>query len=140
MIHKYIVKTPLAHMYAEPRLYSEITDELLYGTTLFSLNESSTDMLYCETTYGYRGFIQKKKLFSVIGNYSKDLYTVTSRFCDVLPLPEYKFKPIYTLSYGSTIEKSSPFSSVNGFTDIDVFGKRFFVKENCITKKEDLVS
>lgn len=142
MIKKYVVKTPVAYMHAQPKLSSEVTDELLYGTKLFGIcdnpDEESSDMFYCETSYGYRGFISKKNLFAVSGTNKPEHYLITSRFCDVLVLPEYKFKPVFTLPFGSVVQKSTPVSSINGFTDIDFFGKNLFVRENCIQKKETL--
>ncbi len=143
MINEFYVKVPSAFMHAEPKTSSEAVDELLYGTKLFSIcdnpDENDTDMLYCETSYGYRGFISRKKLSRKIGLQTKEQYTVTSRFCDVLPLPEYKHKPIITLSRGCTVEKSTAFSSVSGFTDIDILGKRLFVRTDNITPKDDLI-
>ncbi len=143
MINEFYVKVSSAFMHAEPKTSSEAVDELLYGTRLFSIcdnpDENDTDMLYCETSYGYRGFISRKKLSRKTGAQTKELYTVTSRFCDVLPLPEYKHKPVLTLSRGSVIEKSSDFTSVSGFIDVDILGKRLFVRGDCIKKQDELI-
>jgi len=143
MINEFYVKAASAFMHAEPKTSSEAVDELLYGTRLFSIcdnpDEQDTDMLYCETCYGYRGFISRKKLSRKTGLQIKEQYTVISRFCDVLPLPEYKYKPVLTLPKGCVLEKSTEFENVSGFTDIDILGKRLFVRADNIRKREELV-
>lgn len=143
MINEFFVKVPSAFMHSEPKTSSEATDELLFGTRLFSIcdnpDEEDSDMLYCETSYGYRGFVSRKKLARKTGVQTKEQYTVTSSFCDVLPLPEYKHKPVLTLPRGCIVEKSTSFGSVSGFTDIDIQGKRLFVRADSIKKREELI-
>ena len=142
MINEFTVKVPSAFMHESPKVSSECTDELLFGTKLFSIcdnpDEEVSDMLYCETSYGYRGFIKRKHLSRRIGTNRKTQYTVISRFCDILPLPEYKFKPILTLPMGSVVEKSTSFGEVGGFTDIEISGRRMFVRASCIKPRDEL--
>jgi hypothetical protein len=142
MINEFYVKVPSTFMHASPKISSESTDELLFGTRLFSIcerpDEEVSDMLYCETSYGYRGFVKRQHLARKIGTNRKTEYTVISRFCDVLPLPEYKFKPILTLPMGSIVEKSTSFGEVGGFTDVEISGRRMFVRASCIKPRDEL--
>ena len=143
MINEFCVKVPSTFMHASPKISSESTDELIFGTRLFSIcqnpDEEKSDMLYCETSYGYRGFVKRKHLLRKTGPARKTEYVVVSRFCDVLPLPEYKFKPLLTLPMGSILEKSTSFGEVGGFTDIEISGRRMFVRAGCIKAKDELV-
>ncbi len=130
MINEYVVKAPSAFLYETPALSAEVTDEVLFGTRLFAISEpeEKQDWLSVETSYGYRGFVRKKHIYRKIGFKVCESFVVTSAFCDVLPVPEYRYKPVMTLPRGSFLEKNTGFGNVCGFTDVNIFGKRFFVR------------
>ena len=75
------------------RLYpdskSEVTDELLFGTTVISFDESYAGFLFCKTDYGYSGYVDVSDLSAK--THKGERYVVTSSFCDVYDIPEYRF-------------------------------------------------
>ena len=142
MLNEYYVKVPSAFFHESPSASSSVTDELLFGTRIFSISDAAEptedEWLYCETLYGYRGFIRKKHIARKIGAQSLSVYTVTSAFCDVLFVPEYKYRPFMTLSRGSEVEKNTDFGSVSGFTDVSLSVKKFFVRSDSIRQSTEL--
>ncbi len=140
MLNEYVVKNPSAYLYEAPLLSAPVTDEVLFGTKLVALSLPDDDQqwLCVETSYGYRGFILKKHIQRKVGVSSSKEFAVVSPFCDILPVPEYKYSPVMTLPMGSILEKSTDFVNVCGFTDVDFLGKRCFVRAQSIKSSEEI--
>ena len=140
MINEYFVKSPSAFFYEQASKSSAVTDELLYGTRLFGVSsEPESEQWMCaETDFGYRGFVQKSNVQRRTGAGISERFVVTAPFCDVLPVPEYKYRPFLTLPKGSILEKTSDYGNVCGFTDVSICGKRFFVRAENVTLKKEL--
>lgn len=138
VVNEYCVKTASAYFHEFPSSGSAVTDELLYGTRIFAVSpEKETENWLCaETMYGYRGFVRKKDVRRKTGLQLGKSFTVTSPFCDILPKPEYKYKPLLTIPRGSKVVKNSSYSDVCGFTDIDFGGKVCYVRNSEIKPEE----
>lgn len=99
---EYYVSKPTSFMHLYPDAKSEVTDELLYGMTVVSFDESYAGFLLCKTEYGYLGYVDVSDLKPK--KTSGDRYIVTSPFCDVYRLPQYRFAPEITIPHGGIIE------------------------------------
>ena len=98
----FYVSKPTSFMHLYPDKKSEVTDELLYGTNVTSVDESYAGFLFCKTDYGYSGYVDVSDLSKK--TQKGERYVVTSSFCDVYAIPEYRFVPKTTLTKGSIIE------------------------------------
>ncbi len=57
-MRKFCVSKPFCRMYKTEDMQSEISDEVLFGTFLEVIFENDSHA-YCETDYGYRGFVSR---------------------------------------------------------------------------------
>ena len=103
MSGSFYVSKPSTFMHLYPDAKSEVTDELLYGTNVISFDESYAGFLFCKTDYGYTGYVDVSHL-KPKGQKMGEKHVVTSSFCDVYSIPEYRFSPVMTLPRGSIIE------------------------------------
>lgn len=143
MINEYCVSVPSAYFYETPDKTSAVTDEILYGTSLISVEDKQkqdkSDFLYCETSYGYRGFIKNDCIERKTGKPLLDEYVVTTNFCDVLKVPEYKYEQVLTLPKGSTVyRKPDSFELSCGFCDIIIGQNIYYVRREQIKLKDEL--
>ena len=142
MINQYRVKVPSAYFYETPDKQSAVTDELLYGMTLVSVEscaEQEGAFLYCETSYGYRGFVKNDCVERKTGKQILDEYIVVTSFCDVLYVPEYKYKPVMTLPKGSIVYRKPDSLELScGFCDVVIGGKVYYVRSEQIKRKDEL--
>ncbi len=140
LLNEYIVTQSSTFMFEGPSVQSPVSDELIFGTVLYSVSQEpeSEKWMFAETLYGYRGFVQKHALTRRTGTKQSTRFTVTSSFCDVLPSPEYKYKPSFTLCRGAIVEKTSEYGNVCGFCDVEISGKRYFVRSENITLTDEL--
>ena len=60
----FYVSKPTSFMHLYPDKKSEVTDELLYGTNVTSVDESYAGFLFCKTDYGYSGYVDVSDLSS----------------------------------------------------------------------------
>ena len=121
----FYVSVPTAFMYLYPDKKSEVTDELLYGTSVISVDESYSGYLFCKTDYGYTGYVDVSHLSPK--KHKGEKYVVTSPFCDVYSIPEYRFSPIMTLPRGSIIEGEKKKCRDDRFMCVKSGEKEFFV-------------
>ncbi len=142
MIGEYYVKSPSTYFYESPDLNSPVTDQVLHGTTLVTVEEKDIEQnnfLYCETSYGYRGFVSSQDIERRTGKNMLVAYIVVSPFCDVLAVPEYKYLPLATLPKGSIVyRKENCFDMSNGFVDIVFEGKTRYVRGEYIKRRDEL--
>lgn len=124
-------------MHLCPDAKSEVTDELLYGTGVTFSEESYGGFVYCKTHYGYGGYVDISDLS--LKKESGTKFIVTSRFCDLYSIPEYRFAPLMTLPKGSIIEGNETDSFEERFVGISFSGKNYYTPKKCI-KKLSLVS
>lgn len=103
-IKRYTVVKPSVWMFKTEDLCSEVSDELLFGTTLEILSENDTTA-FCKTDYGYCGYINKWELYECV---REDCDIGEKRIlygrCDVLLEPRYFFAPYMSLSKGSKVK------------------------------------
>lgn len=101
---RFNITKPSVWMYATDDLCGEVSDELLFGTVIKILSENDT-CVYCETDYGYKGYINKWELCECTtedcGNREKQY--IYER-CDVLPSPEYGYAPVMSLPVGARVK------------------------------------
>ncbi len=135
---EYYVSKPSCFMHLCPDGKSEVTDELLYGTTVTFSEESYGGFVYCKTFYGYGGYVD----ISVLSPKKEKAteFVVTSRFCDLYSLPEYRFSPLMTLPKGSIIEANETDSFDERFVGLSFDGKAYFAPRGCIKKASALSS
>jgi len=138
LVNEYVIRRPTAYLYEEPDASGAVSDELLYGTRLFCLGDSAEtqkNMFYCETSYGYRGFAERKAAARVLGSRHDVSYAVvTSPFCDVLPSPEYRYRPVMMLFRGSTVELCRTEQTFSDYTAVIADGARRYVRTSQIKK------
>ncbi len=143
MINEYYVKAPSTYFYETPDKVSAVTDQLLYGTSLVSIEDSvvksqENEFLYCETSYGYRGFVKSDCIERRTGKNTLEEYIVVSNFCDVLEVPEYKYKPVMTLPKGSIVHrKPDSFELSCGFCDVVIGTKVYYVRSEQIKSTQE---
>ena len=123
-------------MYLYPDKKSEVTDELLYGTNVFSVDESYAGFLFCKTDYGYSGYVDVSALSEK--NTNKEKYVVTSTFCSLYNLPEYRFSPVITLPKGSIIAGEAEKCRDDRFVALSTQNGRYFAPSHCIKKQSAL--
>ena len=122
------------HLYPDKK--SEVTDELLYGTNVISVEESHGGFLLCKTEYGYLGYVDVSAL-SLRADVGEK-FIVTSRFCDIFSCPEYNFAPLYTVPEGSILRGEGKKCRDGRFTLIKSDGKELFVPTANIEKSTSL--
>ena len=123
-------------MYLYPDKKSEVTDELLYGTNVISVDESYAGYLFCKTDYGYTGYVDVSHLSPKKQKGEK--YVVISPFCDIYSIPEYRFSPIISLPRGSIIEGERKKCREGRFACIKSGGKELFLPSCNIAEKTAL--
>ena len=97
----FYISKPSSFMHLYPDKKSEVTDELLYGTSVISFDESYAGYLFCKTDYGYSGYVDVSDLSQK--KQGGESFVVTSSFCDIYETPEYRFAPKITVPRGSII-------------------------------------
>ena len=132
----FFVSKPSAFMYLYPDKKSEVTDELLYGTNVFSVDESYAGFLFCKTEYGYLGYVDVSALSERRERGEK--FVVTSSFCDIFSIPEYRFTPLITIPKGSVLYGEEKKSRDDRFTLIKSEGREFFLPTANIQKSTTL--
>ncbi len=133
---EYYVSKPSAFMYLYPDGKSEVTDELLYGTSVVSFEESYAGFLFCKTHYGYVGYVDVSNLSEE--KMDGERFIVTSSFCDLYEYPEYRFCPQKTLSRGSIIQGRLSEYSDKRFVGIENSGNTYFVCRKNIKSEIEL--
>ena len=132
----FYVSKPTAFMHLYPDKKSEVTDELLYGTSVISVDESYAGFLFCKTDYGYTGYVDVSALSPKKEKGEK--YIVTSSFCDIYDYPEYRFSPRETIPRGSVLEGEAKPCRDERFVCIKNGTQEFFVPVGNIEKLRKL--
>lgn len=136
MQQEYTLSCPYAFMHLHPDTNSEVTDQLLYGTSVTKLEKAKKGFVFCKTEYGYSGYISESVLIKKNRDYS-ETHIVTSGFCPLHSYPEHRYAPVLTLPKGSVIN-SGNVCIKNGFMGLWIEGKQLFVHKNHISPKEAL--
>ncbi len=132
----YYVSKPTSFMHLCPDGKSEVTDELLYGTSVTFSDESYGGFVFCTTDYGYSGYVDISCLTK--NTLSGERYVVTSSFCDLYKYPEYRFPPVITLPRGSIITAQESKSPDDRFVCF-VHGENiYFAPAGCVKKHSEL--
>lgn len=114
---EYIINYPSVYMHTAPDITSEVSDELLYGTTLKKIAMYG-DYFRCETSYGYGGYVHEKYLCEENQPDGAKPYIVTSPFCDLLTEGAYKYRPVTTLPRGSILYSRHCLSRADRFFSV----------------------
>ena len=133
---EFYVSKPSTFMHLYPDKKSEVTDELLYGTNVFSVEESYGGFLLCKTDYGYLGYVEVSALSKRAEKGER--FVVTSSFCDVFSYPEYNFAPLTTIPQGSVLCGEGKKCRDERFTLIKSEGRELFVPSANIQKSTTL--
>lgn len=108
---KAIVTAMIANLHAEPNEASELIDEVLYGMTVYILDDLDDDWVRVQTAYRYEGFCHKAQLLidDVKANAwaEEATYVLKQNFADVLRDPRIQSTKITTLVRGSIIRDVS---------------------------------
>ena len=123
-------------MYLCPDSKSEVTDELLYGTSVTYHDESYAGFVYCKTDYGYGGYVDASDLSPRKENGTK--FVVTSAFCDFYPYPEYRCAPLFTLPRGSIAVAKQIECPDYRFIGLEWDGKVYFAYRKNIKKQSEM--
>lgn len=123
----FYVNVPEAPLFGKPERNSEMTDSLLFGTPLRVLRGG--EYLYCETDYGYRGYIKARDTSRRADpHFRKKASVVYSAWCDLLPTPEYRCAPVITLPRGSQIVVSEEYVNER-FVKVLFGGRAFYARK-----------
>ena len=136
MQNEYYVSKPSAFMYLVPDSKCEVTDELLFGTSVTFDEESYGGYVYCKKDYGYGGYVDVQALSPKTERGTK--FVVTSPFCDFYSFPEYRFAPLVTLPRGSIVEGTEVECPIDRFFGVEFEGKTYFAYEKNIKKLSEL--
>lgn len=102
--NKAVVVKSTAPLKREPRLDSDLVDELLFGMEVELLRDVD-EWLYIRTSYDYEGYLDKKNVhlgsFSFWKNSKKEF--IVSAFADVLNSPNYASECLITIPRGASI-------------------------------------
>ena len=98
---KTVIK-PIAPIYSDADLASELADEMIYGATAVVLEEKD-DFYKVETYYGYTGYVTKDCFIDTPSDWNP-AYITTSSVLDIMPTPEYRKQPIISLPRGCFLE------------------------------------
>ncbi len=130
---KFSIVKPSVMMYKTSDLCGEVSDELLFGTTLEIISEDDTTA-FCRTDYGYCGYINRWEVCECdtedCGESEK--VTVYSR-CDLLPEPEYRLAPVMSLPKGARIKIYRKFDG--RFSQCVVGSKILYIPNFALLKK-----
>ncbi len=94
---KTVIK-PIAALYEEADLATDLIDEMLYGMTC-TVQEETEAFYKIETYYGYTGYITKDCVIDTPA--AAPTHLVTASTLDIMPTPEYRKQPIISLPRGS---------------------------------------
>ena len=136
MLEEYYVSKPTSLMYLYPDKKSEVTDELLYGTTVKLCDDSYGGFVFCRTEYGYDGYVDVDNILPKRERGTK--FVVLSPFCDFHEYPEYRFSPLVTLPRGSIVEAQEKDSPDKRFKCLCFNGKSYFVFNKNVKKLSEL--
>ena len=120
MNNQFEIKIPSVYLFEQPDSSSPVSDELLYGTlvTCPDRRDGRNGYLSVTTSYGYTGYCARTQL-SPTGNdpISGKPYFVRAPFCDLLPAPEYRYRPIMTITKGSIVRLFTPLDERSRFVE-----------------------
>ncbi len=121
-------------MYKMTDLCGEVSDELLFGTTLEVLSENETTA-YCRTDYGYSGYINRWEICEcdTADCDDRDKVTVYHR-CDLLPEPRYRLAPVLSLPKGARIKVLK--KSNERFFECLLGNKRVYIPSFALAREE----
>ena len=141
LTQKFFVNTPTAFLYLLDNKKCEVTDEVVYGTTVFVREKSSQNgFSFITTDYGYSGWIESDKIKPRENLQSSEKYIVSSSFCDFYEYPEYRFSPVMTLVKGSVIQATLTECPVEKFLQFEIDKKTYFAPKKNITQSKLLYS
>lgn len=126
---------PSVFMHTSADIASEVSDELLYGTTVRKISppipakNGSGNYYRCETDYGYSGYLHEKYLGFPDNSDTDGLipYIITASCCDILIDCVYKYRPVLTLSRASIVRAKRVCTGSERFFPIFHKGCRCFV-------------
>ena len=131
MTQEYSVCAQSAFLYLLDNKKCEVTDEVIYGTTVYKEKESSDNLAFIKTDYGYSGWIDKNKIKLKNNLQDSKKFIVTSSFCDFYEYPEYRFSPLLTLVRGSIVQAKETECPIEKFIQLEFDGKTYFTpKQN----------
>lgn len=133
---QYLVKAPYTFMYLENSTKSEVTDQLLYGTSVNILEKNQNGTALCITEYGYKGYVDTSMLEEKDDDIT-DSFTVTSSFCPLYKYKQCRERPEMVLVRGSRIF-AREVSVEEGYTLLNIDGKTYYVRTNHLTRTSGL--
>lgn len=100
---RFTVNRPSVWLYASDNLVGEVSDELLFGTTVEILSENDSTA-YVRTDYGYCGYLNRWDICECIEHDfgESERVTVNAR-CDLLLEGAYLLKPYMSIPKGSRV-------------------------------------
>ena len=99
----FMVNKPSVWLYESNNLVGEVSDELLFGTTIEILSENDSTA-YVRTDYGYCGYLNRWDICECTEQFfgESERVTVNSR-CDLLSEGAYFLKPYMSIPRGSRV-------------------------------------
>lgn len=117
------IRHPSAFMRLSPHAHAPVSDEVLYGTTVFlRSSQTKNGFVRCETSYGYCGYLPSSALSAEMRSDGQKML-VTAPFADVLPSPRYRERPLVTVPRGAVLRLSRDTQQGDRFAAVHI-GKR----------------
>lgn len=131
---RFVITKPSVWMYKTEDMCGEVSDELLFGTTLEVLSENDT-CVYCRTDYDYKGYVSKWEICECETQdcYDSKKKTVFSR-CDVLTEPKFNKVPFMSLPKGARVYVSRQYDE--RFSEILIGERKLYIPNFALEKKE----
>lgn len=127
---RFTITKPSVWMYLTEDLCGEVSDELLFGTSIEILSENDT-CVYCKTDYGYCGYINKWDLCECDTEDCRDGEKQIIRHrCDILTSPEYKNAPLMSISKGAKILIPTKYN--DRFSECIVGRKKYYISNHAL--------
>lgn len=129
------INFPSVYMHTSPDIASEVSDELLYGTTVRKIGKTG-DYFRCETDYGYSGYIHTRYIAEPENTSGASAFVVTAPFADLLTDALYKYRPVITLPRGSIIYSRHKLCSCDRFFPVMHRGHRCYIPTASVSPYE----
>ncbi|MBQ8758316.1 MAG: C40 family peptidase, partial [Clostridia bacterium] len=130
-----IITFPSVYMHTSPDIYSEVSDEIIYGTTVRKIAKSG-EWYRCETDYGYSGYLNSRYISTEENTNGASPFVVIAPFADLYTDSVYRYRPVVSLPKGSIIYSRHSHYRNDRFFQVIHRGHKCFIPSHAVKPLE----